>query len=160
MKESKIRISGISEAMETVSRKPMQNACGKREKRKTYIKRQALAGIFRLVPVNSDQGFAILEQRRLQTDDDELHAGTSVIADVVCNPCNIGVVKGRIYFIQNEEWRRLVGVYGKEKGESSHGLLSSREMLHIPEALQRRHGVVLDSGKVGLIRVLDIEISV
>ena len=59
MKESKIRISGISEAMETVSRKPMQIACGKREKRKTYIKRQALAGIFRLVPVNSDQGFAI-----------------------------------------------------------------------------------------------------
>ena len=40
---------------------------------------------------------------------------------------------------------------GEQEGERRHRLFSARELVHVAEALHRRHGVVLDTGQVGLL---------
>jgi hypothetical protein len=56
-----------------------------------------------LVPVDTDERFAVLEKPGFQTDNDELHAGGRVVADVVGNPSHVGVIQGGINFVKDEE---------------------------------------------------------
>lgn len=117
----------------------------------TYIQCQRFAAVFVLVSVNTYQSLAVLEESRLQTDDNELHTGGSVVVDVVGNPSNVGVVKRSIDLVENEERRRLVGMDSEQQCQSRHCLLTTREVLHISESFQWGHGVVFNAVEVWLI---------
>lgn len=126
----------------------------------TYIKRQRLAAIRPLIPINPHQRLAALKQSRLQTDDDELHPRRSMLANVIRDLRHIGIIQRSIDLIKHEERRWLVAVHCKEEGQGRHGLLAARKVVHVSEALERRHRVVFDAGEVGLVGVFDIEVTV
>jgi len=42
--------------------------------------------------------------------------------------------------------------------ESSHGFLATGQVLHVAEALQRRHGVVFDTAEIWLVCLFEVEI--
>lgn len=131
-----------------------------KKKEETHIKCQRITTVLILVAIDTNQRLTVLEQSCLQTDHDELHTRGSMVVDVVGNPGHVGVVKCCVNLIKHEERRRLVRVDGEEKGKSCHGLLASREMLHVTEPLEWRHGVILDTIQVGLVRVFDIQVPV
>lgn len=126
----------------------------------THIQRKSLATISSLVPINSNQRLTKLKQSSLQTDNYKLHTRSSMVADIIGNSRDVGIIERRVYLVENEEWRWLVGMDGEEKGESSHCLLASGEMLHVSESLERGHGVVFDAVEVGFFGVFDVEISI
>jgi hypothetical protein len=78
-----------------------------------------------LVTIDTDKRFAVLEKARFQTDNNELHAGGRVVADVVGNPSHVGVVQGSINFVKDEERRRLVGMDGEQQCQGCHCLLTA-----------------------------------
>lgn len=77
-------------------------------KYKTYIKRQGFRAINFLISENANQTLTSLEQSSLQTNDNELHARSCMLLDVISNLFYVRVVKSSIDFIQDEKWRGLV----------------------------------------------------
>lgn len=112
-----------------------------------------------MIAINADQSFAALEKAGLEADDDELHAGTGVVADVGRDLRDVGVVERGVDFVQHEERRRLVAVNGEQERQSRHRLLPAGEVLHIAKALEGRHGVIFDSVQVGFVAVFHVEIA-
>lgn len=79
-------------------------------RKETHIKCQRFTAVLNLVPVDADEGLAVLEQTCLQTDHDKLHARRSVVVDIVRNAGNVGVIEGCVDLVEHEEGRRLVRV--------------------------------------------------
>lgn len=50
-------------------------------------------------------------------------------------------------------------MYREEERQRRHGLLATREVLHVAESLERRHGVVFDAGEVRRVAVFDVEVG-
>lgn len=123
----------------------------KRYNRETHIESQRLAAILYLITVDANKSLTVLEETGLQTDDNELHAGGGVVVNVVGDTGHVGIVESSINLVEHEEGRWLVGVNGKQQSERCHGLLTTRQVLHIAESLQGRHSVVLDTVEVWLI---------
>jgi hypothetical protein len=48
-------------------------------------------------------------------------------------------------------WGESAPVDREQESESGDRLLTARELVHVSEALHRRHGMVLDSCKVGFL---------
>jgi transposase-like protein len=69
----------------------------------------------------------------------------------VTHAADVCVVQGRIDLVEYEEGRRLEAVDREEKRKSRHGALAAAELVHVAEALERRHCVVLDALKVRLL---------
>ena len=69
----------------------------------TYIHSQCFTAVRRLIAVDAHQGFAVLEKTSLQTDDDELHPRGSMVADIVGNPRDVGIVESGINLVEDEE---------------------------------------------------------
>lgn len=94
---------------------------------------------------------------------------------------DVGVVERSINLIQHKEWsrfiavsmrevlvrRRAVGVCfkrqtfarcvpvnGEEQGQCRHSLLSSRQVVHRPEAFTRSHAVIVDAIQIRFLWVL------
>jgi hypothetical protein len=67
---------------------------------------------------------------------------------------NVGVVQRSINLVQDEEWGRLVAVYGEQQSQGSYSLLPSRQVVHGSEPLTRGHTVIVDPIQVRLLRVL------
>lgn len=74
----------------------------------TYIQRQGFATILHLVAIDSDERLTILEQTLLETDENKLHARPGVLADVVGDARDVGVVKRGVDLVKHEERRWLV----------------------------------------------------
>lgn len=70
----------------------------------TYVERQRLAAIRRLISIDPDQRLAFLKEASLQADDDELHAWLSVFADISGDLCDVGIVQSGIDLVEHEEW--------------------------------------------------------
>ncbi len=127
---------------------------------KTYIKRQCSRAISTLIPHNPNQRLTILEQARLQRDDDELHSRTSMFTNICRNPRHVRIIERGVDLVQDKERRRLVRVDGEKERQGSHGLLTTREVLHVAETFEGWHCVVLDAIEVWLVGGFDIEVSV
>lgn len=127
--------------------------------KQTHIQSQRLATIRPLIPINPHQSLAALEQPRLQTNDNELHARAGMFANIAGDFGHIGVVERSVDLVEHEEGRRLVAVHGEEEGQRGHGFLAAGQVLHIAEAFERRHGVVFDAVEVGFVAVFHVEIS-
>lgn len=127
--------------------------------KKTYIQRQGLARIIHLIPINSHQCFTLLEQTSLQTDDNKLEPRARVFSDIIGNLLYICIIQRGIHFIQNKEWRSLVWMNSKQQCESSHRLLTTREMFHVSESFHRWHGVIFDAIEIRFIVILNIEVG-
>ena len=83
-----------------------------------------------------------------------------MFSNVAGDARNVCIVESSVDFIEHEEGGGLVGVDGKEEGEGGHGLFASGEMLHVAEAFERGHGVVLEAGRVGLVGFFGVEVSI
>lgn len=83
-----------------------------------------------------------------------------MVADIIGNPSDVGIVQCSVHFVEHEERGWLIRVYRKKKGKRGHGLLSTGQMFHITEPFERRHRMVLDAIKIRLIGVFDIKVSV
>src|SRR2546421_1020298 len=81
-----------------------------------------------------------------------------MFTDVPSNLRHVCVIKSCINLVEDKKWTGLIAVNGKEQGQRSHGLLSTRQMLHVSESFQGRHGVIFDSVKIRLVRVFNIEV--
>lgn len=131
----------------------------KKERKKAYIQRQRFTRIGPLIPVNPHQRLAPLKKSRLQANDDKLHPGPRVVANVSRDLGHIGVVEGGVDLVEDEEWGRLVAVDGEEESERGHGFFAAGEVFHVAEALEGRHGVVFDAVEVGLVAIFHVEVA-
>lgn len=84
-------------------------------KGETYIQRQRPRAIHVLVPVHAHQTLAVLKQPRLETNDDKLHAGTGMLADILLDLLHIRIIQRGIDLVQHEKRTRLVAVDGKQQ---------------------------------------------
>lgn len=98
----------------------------KEKKESAHIQSQRLAAICPLIPINPDQSLAALKQTGLQTNNNKLHTGAGMLANVIGDFGDVGVVERGVDFVEHEEGRGLVAVHCEEKGKRGHGFLPSR----------------------------------
>ena len=75
----------------------------KTTKGKTHIERQSATTIDTLIPHDTDQRLTVLEESGLERDDDKLHAGTCVFADVAGETRGVCVVERGVDFVEDEK---------------------------------------------------------
>jgi len=74
----------------------------------THVESQRLAAVLHLITVDADKRLTVLEETSLQTDNDELHARSGVVVNVVGDASHVRVIEGSINLVEHEEGRRLV----------------------------------------------------
>jgi hypothetical protein len=51
-------------------------------------------------------------------------------------------------------------VHCEEEREGGHGFFSTREVFHVSEAFEGRHGVVFNAIEIGLVGIFDVKVPV
>jgi len=118
-----------------------------------------VTGIRTDIAADSDQAFTLLIEHVLQTNDDTLEVSLATLANVVADLSQVDVVKCGINLVHDKERGRMVGMDCKQKCQGGDSLFSTTKLLHVAEALHRRHRVELETTFVRLLCVIEAEIG-
>jgi hypothetical protein len=110
---------------------------------------------------DTNRRLRILEETRLEADDDDLHSWSRVLAGVVCNLGHIGIVEGGVDFVKDEEGQALIKMLSKKI--QGRPLSSCRRRERYSMSLKRFRGgmaVGFETTEVEFVAVLAVKVGI